>query len=145
MRLSGYVRNGESHDLFPYKQKTCWSPTRRAAIGRGFSRETQLPKLIGLWPFELTDYSLEGTERIVAQLRKAIRAERRRAQQGHWTYDINRHLALSDALKAEEARLAGLRKPGDGTTGDETGSKARRAQGILHMPAAGQDQTSEHG
>ena len=130
--------------FFPYKQKTCWSPTRRTAVGQGFSREAQLPKLIGLWPSELTNYSLEGTERIVAKLRKAIRAERRRAQQGHWTYDINRHLALSDALKAEEARLASLRKPRDGTSGDATGPQTRRAQEILHMPAAGQNKPGEH-
>lgn len=130
--------------FFPYRQKTCWSPTRHPAISRGFSREAQLPKLIGLWPSELADFSLGGTERIVAQLRKAIRAERRRAHQGHWTYDINRHLALSDALKAEEARLTGLRKPRDGTAGDATGPQTRRAQAILHMPAAGQNEPGEH-
>jgi hypothetical protein len=129
--------------FFPYRQKTCWSPTRRTVLGRGFSREAQLPKLIGLWPSEVMDYSLEGTERIVAQLRKAIRAERRRAQQGHWTYDINRHLALADALKAEEARLAGLRKPSNGTAGGAAGPLVRM-QAILHMPAAGQNEPSDH-
>jgi hypothetical protein len=130
--------------FFRYRQKTCWSPIRRAAIGQGFSRETQLPKLIGLWPSEVTDYSLEGTERIVAQLRKAIRAERRRAQQGHWTYDINRHLALAEALKAEEARLAGLRKPRNGTGAEAAEPQKRRAQAILHMPAAGQNEPGDY-
>jgi hypothetical protein len=68
--------------------------------------------LIGLWPSELQNGSVEAAEKVVALLRKAIRAERRRGQSGHWTYDLNRHLALSDALKAEEARLAGLKKAG---------------------------------
>jgi len=129
--------------FFPYRPKTCWSSTRRTALSQGFSREAQLPKLIGLWPSEVRDYSLEGTERIVAQLRRAIRTERRRAQQGHWTYDINRHLALADALKAEETRLAGLRKSGEEVVGNAAGPQTRRAQAILHMPA-GQNEPSDH-
>ena len=70
-----------------------------------FDREAELPKLVGLWPSELRDMSAEATAKIIALLRKAIRAERRRGQSGHWTYDLTRHLALSEALKAEEQRL----------------------------------------
>jgi hypothetical protein len=70
-----------------------------------FNREAELPKLVGLWPAELRDMSAEATAKIIALLRKAIRAERRRGQSGHWTYDLTRHLALSEALKAEEYRF----------------------------------------
>lgn len=75
-----------------------------------FNREAELPKLVGLWPAELRDMSLEAAAKVIALLRKAIRAERRRGQSGHWTYDLTRHLALSEALKAEEARLETVRR-----------------------------------
>ena len=73
-----------------------------------FDRETELPKLIGLWPADLRDYSFDGTAKIISFLNKALRIERRRGSQGHWTYDLNRHLALSEALKIEQARLHSL-------------------------------------
>ena len=85
--------------------------TRRGMALPRFSREAQLPKLLGLWPSELRDYSKTGTGRIIALLRKAIRSERRRGQSGHWTYDLNRHLALAEALKAERERLSELQGP----------------------------------
>ena len=36
-------------------------------------------------------------------LGKALRAERRLGKAGHWTYDLNRHMSLVVALKAEIA------------------------------------------
>jgi hypothetical protein len=41
----------------------------------------------------------------VAQIIRAWRAERRRGISGHWAYDLNRHLALSQALAAESRSL----------------------------------------
>lgn len=78
---------------------------------RPYDRLQQLPKLIGLWPSELTDASVKGAEKVVALLRKALRAERARGRAGHWTYDLNRHIALAESLKAEEVRLRGLTRP----------------------------------
>ena len=66
---------------------------RRAALGR----------LLPLWPHELEDGSPEGRLRIVARLRKALRAERRRGLAGHWTYDLARHVELLRLYKAEMA------------------------------------------
>jgi hypothetical protein len=43
--------------------------------------------------------------RVLAKLRRALRAERRRALAGHWSYDLNRHLGLLSAYKGELARL----------------------------------------
>jgi len=72
---------------------------------RSFDRDVELPGLIGVWPSELRTESLGATARIVALLRRAIRSERQRGRAGHWTYDLNRHLALAEALRAEQARL----------------------------------------
>jgi hypothetical protein len=44
---------------------------------------------------------------VLGKLRRALRAERRRATSGHWSYDLHRHLALVSAYKAELARLKG--------------------------------------
>lgn len=70
-----------------------------------YRRSRDLPKLIPLWPHELGDRTPEGCRRVLAKLRTALRAERRRASSGHWSYDLNRHLGLISAYKGE---LAGL-------------------------------------
>lgn len=44
---------------------------------------------------------------MLGKLRRALRAERRRATSGHWSYDLNRHLAHVSAYKAELVRLKG--------------------------------------
>lgn len=75
---------------------------------KAFEREIELPKLIGLWPSDLRDYSAEGTAKLISLLRKALRIERQRGRSGHWTYDLNRHLALCEALQIEKARLREL-------------------------------------
>lgn len=75
-----------------------------------YQRARDLPRLLPLWPREIADYSLAGTRRIVAGLRKAMRAERRRGLAGQWSYDLSRHMALATALKAERARLTALQK-----------------------------------
>jgi hypothetical protein len=58
-----------------------------------YTRARDLPKLIALWPHELEDRSPDGCRRILAKLRRALRAERRRALSGHWSCDLNRHLS----------------------------------------------------
>ena len=73
-----------------------WSMPDLAAIsGR------DLPRLIARWPHELADQSPEGSLLILSKLRRALRAERRRALAGHWSYELNRHLGLMTAYKAE--------------------------------------------
>jgi len=49
----------------------------------------------------LADQSPEGSLVILSKLRRALRAERRRALAGHWSYELNRHLGLMTAYKAE--------------------------------------------
>jgi hypothetical protein len=73
-----------------------------------YARARDLPRLIPLWPHELDDDSPEGCRRILVKLRRALRAERRRALSGHWSYDLNRHLGLLSAYKGEMAELSRL-------------------------------------
>jgi hypothetical protein len=70
-----------------------------------YQRERCLPGLLPMLPAEVADTS-EGTRRrIVARLARALRAERMRGRAGHWTYDINRHIALLQAFQAERLAL----------------------------------------
>jgi hypothetical protein len=78
------------------------------ADAAAYLRARDLPKVIALWPHELADHSLEGRRRVLAKLRSALRAERRRALSGHWSYDLNRHLGLLSAYKGERAGLSRL-------------------------------------
>ncbi len=66
-----------------------------------YLRARDLPRLVALWPHELADQSPEGSLLILSKLRRALRAERRRAVAGHWSYELNRHLGLMTAYKAE--------------------------------------------
>src|SRR4026207_685903 len=66
-----------------------------------YVRARDLPRLIALWPHELCDQTSEGSLLILSKLRRALRAERRRALAGHWSYELNRHLGLMTAYKAE--------------------------------------------
>jgi hypothetical protein len=70
-----------------------------------YVRSRDLPALVALWPHELADESPDGALRVLAKLRQALRAERVRARAGHWSYDLNRHLALLSAYRGELARL----------------------------------------
>ena len=79
--------------------------TMAVAGASAYSRTRDLPKLIALWPHELDDESADGCRLVLGKLRRELRAERRRATSGHWSYDLNRHLALVSAYKAELVRL----------------------------------------
>ena len=109
--------------------------TSRNNAARPYDRLSQLPKLIGLWPSEMQDYSAAGTLKILALLRKALRSERSRGRSGHWTYDLNRHLALAESLKAERAHLRAL----DGAPARPERALKRgpspRPERLLHLPA----------
>ncbi len=71
-----------------------------------YDRERDLPRLIRCDPNRDMEESAEAAEAIMARLRRALRAERNKARSGHWTYDLNRHIALRQAYVAETERLA---------------------------------------
>ena len=59
------------------------------------------------------DQTSEGSLLILSKLRRALRAERRRALAGHWSYELNRHLGLADGIQSRAwldcaARSSGL-------------------------------------
>jgi hypothetical protein len=70
-------------------------------------------RLLPLWPHEIGDRSLAGRRRVVALLRRALRAERKRGLAGHWTYDLSRHAQLIALYHAERADLCEHAAAGD--------------------------------
>lgn len=80
-----------------------------AAGVASYSRARDLPKLLTLPPEEIEDDGASATERIVMKLAARTRAQALLGRRRHWSYDLNRHLALLTALKAERAHLAHLR------------------------------------
>lgn len=111
------------------------SPAQKNAA-RPYDRLSQLPRLIGLWPSEMQDFSTAGTSKILALLRKALRSERSRGRSGHWTYDLNRHLALAESLKAERAHLCEAGSAPVAAQRTAKSGPASRPERILHLPAA---------
>ncbi|MBV8849346.1 MAG: hypothetical protein JOZ16_07145 [Methylobacteriaceae bacterium] len=65
-----------------------------------------LPRVLPVGPDEIAGAEPETTRRIVLKLARALRIERARGRAGHWTYDLNRHIGLMQAMKAEQERLA---------------------------------------
>ena len=81
-----------------------------------------LARLVGMEPAD----SAEAQRAVVARLAKALRGERRRGQAGHWTYDLNRHIALMQAYRAERTLLA----------------RPDRRGGAKHCPPTGKDDSA---
>jgi hypothetical protein len=74
-----------------------------------YDRVRDLPRLTRIDTRSGLADTVENVADIVARLERALRAERSRARSGHWTYDLNRHIALRQAYRAETARLAAIR------------------------------------
>jgi len=99
------------------KQTTDLVSSKRQSKGDGRSQQTKGPSikkysrkhdlinLLALWPVEMEDTSLIGTEKIIKKIKSALRAERNRGQCGHWSYNLNRHVGLKKALKGEQETL----------------------------------------
>ena len=104
--MAGKRRLDEQPATAARAKTRCIYATMAKAGSRYYVRPRDLPKLIALWPCELEDASEAGSLRIIAKLRRALRAERRRALSGHWSYDLNRHLGLVSAYEGELARLS---------------------------------------
>ena len=74
---------------------------------QGYNRRLALCRLHRLSSEIIQSETGEAARMVVAEIERALRRERARA--GHWTYDLNRHIALHVAHRAETARLAQLR------------------------------------
>ncbi len=84
-------------------------PTSAAGSPQSYNRRTELARVLPLWPHELDDESPQGRGQVLAKLRRALRAERRRGIAGHWTYDLARHVEL---LRVYRHELASSGLPG---------------------------------
>jgi hypothetical protein len=80
--------------------------TAETAGAAAYRRAIHLPRLLPLMPKEIADESPAARRAILARLARALRQERRRGRAGHWTYDLNRHIALRQAYLAERALLS---------------------------------------
>ncbi len=79
-----------------------------------YDRQRHLTRVLPVGPDEIADESPAAHRRIVSRLARALRAERSRGRAGHWTYDLNRHVALMQAYTAERRLLgeAQTKSPG---------------------------------
>lgn len=78
-----------------------------AAVATGVKTydRADLVRLMAIGPNELACDDSAAERRLVLRIARALRGERSRGRAGHWTYDLNRHLALAQAYRAERARL----------------------------------------
>jgi len=72
-----------------------------------YDRRRALARFHRLSPEIISSETPAAARLVVCEIERALRAER--ARRGHWTYDLNRHIALLVAHRAETARLARLR------------------------------------
>lgn len=105
---TAFRRKMPCHPGFQARAGKAVAGTIRAGA-KTYDRDRDLPGLIRLDP-ACGSGANGNLETIVARLERALRAERNRARAGHWTYDLNRHIALRQAHLAESARLEASRK-----------------------------------
>lgn len=97
-----------------------------AATAPAYDRMRDLPGLIALWPWEIEDDTLEGQQRIVDLLQRALRLERKRGIGREWTYDVARHARLLTAYRNEAARLDARLRAAAGKPRDPMNGQAAR-------------------
>jgi hypothetical protein len=111
-------RASRTHRLASRASGRAFEPSGRIRAVRPsrpeYDRRTALARVLALWPSEIEDESLQGRVRIVAKLRRALRAERQRGLAGHWTYDLARHAELLRVYKQELQALVSGTPADDG-------------------------------
>jgi len=88
--------------------------TIEAGVKR-YARIQHLPPLLRLWPVDLQGEEPAMTAGILDRLRKALQLQRRKARQAGLSrkqtgYDVNRHIALLQAWRAECQIWRGMKK-----------------------------------
>jgi hypothetical protein len=95
-------------------------------MGAGrYDRSQHLDRLLGghadLWRAAASDPAAT-----IVRLKRALRSQRQLGRAGHWSYDLNRHYGLLQALKAEIARS----RPHTAAIAGEKNAGALTASGI---------------
>lgn len=75
---------------------------------KGYDRPSALARFHRLSPELIESDSPDAARAALKEIERAMRAER--ARRGHWSYDLNRHISLLVAHRAETARLNRLLK-----------------------------------
>ena len=86
------------------KARAQQSHTISRVISQPLSETARISFLRELLPFseaEIRNHDHQSKQKILSRLRAALRRERVQGRAGHWTYDLNRHIALSQALHME--------------------------------------------
>ncbi|MGJ0513631.1 DUF6477 family protein [Methylocystis sp.] len=77
-----------------------------AALAAGlnaYDRTSVLARFHRLSPQTIASESPDAARAALKEIERAMRGER--ARRGHWSYDLNRHISLLVAHRAETARL----------------------------------------
>ena len=67
-----------------------------------YQRKQHLPWIMATEGLDLNDNSPESRRYIIKSIERAISKEGERGAAGSWLYDQRRHIALSQALQAEQ-------------------------------------------
>ena len=70
-----------------------------------YQRDRHLPRVLPVGPELMAAKSDADRRALLARLARALRKERNRGRAGHWTYDLNRHIALAQAYAGERKLL----------------------------------------
>lgn len=73
-----------------------------------FNRKLCLQRFLGLNKKDIETLSINMSMHIIQRLSQSLREERQRGRTAHWSYDINRHLALLQTLRNEQTILSRL-------------------------------------
>ena len=82
------------HTSHPGRRRYPSTPTRPPGALTGDQLILELSALLHLWPAEIDLGDAQGHARIIAALARALRAQRRDARAGRWSYDVARHARL---------------------------------------------------
>ena len=107
----GALGGGPRRQVPRSKSAAARRPARIRAIRPprpAFDRRAALTRVLALWPAEVDDFSAVGRQNLLAKLRRALRAERRRGIAGHWTYDLARHVELLHLYRQELAMVRAM-------------------------------------
>jgi len=82
---------------------------RLVKAGSGsYQRQQHLQQLLPVSPVKINDRSSQNCRWIISRLATALRQERNRGRCGHWSYSLNRHVALLQAYRGERKLLEKL-------------------------------------
>lgn len=92
---------------------------RKREVGQSAAQRAALQLLCGIDQAELDRADGAERGRIARRLRRLIERERLRGARRHWSYDLNRHIALKQALRQLEADPACGLRPGRAPRADD--------------------------